>query len=175
MSETADVRARMSPVKKDDNGLANWSARCDAISGHAVPEGSDGVGPSLAEWPRVPTRPGPTEVGAGGRCRRTAGTGGAGPGGRQPRAVGKTRWWDALPRPEWGGVRAPRRRQRLVRRSTGYNPDVLAIYEPGQFEEVVSYLILGDERALLFDTGPRDRRHARRWWQTLTDLPKWWC
>ena len=32
-------------------------------------------------------------------------------------------------------------------------PDVYAIYEPHQFEEVISYLILGSQRALLFDTG----------------------
>ncbi len=32
-------------------------------------------------------------------------------------------------------------------------PDVFAIYEPHQFEEVISYLILGAERGLLFDTG----------------------
>jgi glyoxylase-like metal-dependent hydrolase (beta-lactamase superfamily II) len=32
-------------------------------------------------------------------------------------------------------------------------PHVLAIYEPGQFEEVISFLILGDSAALLFDTG----------------------
>lgn len=31
--------------------------------------------------------------------------------------------------------------------------DVYAICEPHQFEEAISYLILGDERALLFDTG----------------------
>src|SRR5216684_8250228 len=30
---------------------------------------------------------------------------------------------------------------------------VFAIYEPHQFEEVISYLILGERRALLFDTG----------------------
>jgi glyoxylase-like metal-dependent hydrolase (beta-lactamase superfamily II) len=30
---------------------------------------------------------------------------------------------------------------------------VFAIYEPKQFEEVISYLILGEKRALLFDTG----------------------
>ena len=29
----------------------------------------------------------------------------------------------------------------------------LAIYEPGQFEEVISYLFVGTEKALLFDTG----------------------
>ena len=30
---------------------------------------------------------------------------------------------------------------------------VYALYEPNQFQEVISYLILGDESALLFDTG----------------------
>jgi len=32
-------------------------------------------------------------------------------------------------------------------------PRVYAIYEPFQFQEVISYLILGEERALLLDTG----------------------
>jgi len=32
-------------------------------------------------------------------------------------------------------------------------PGVFAIYEPHQWEEVISYLILGEKRALLFDTG----------------------
>ena len=32
-------------------------------------------------------------------------------------------------------------------------PDVYALYESGQWEQVISYLIVGDDRALLFDTG----------------------
>ena len=32
-------------------------------------------------------------------------------------------------------------------------PGIFAIYEPHQFEEVISYLIIGNRRALLFDTG----------------------
>jgi glyoxylase-like metal-dependent hydrolase (beta-lactamase superfamily II) len=32
-------------------------------------------------------------------------------------------------------------------------PGVFAIYEPHQLEEVISYLILGNDKALLFDTG----------------------
>ena len=32
-------------------------------------------------------------------------------------------------------------------------PGVFAIYEPHQFEEVISYLIVGEQRAVLFDTG----------------------
>ena len=61
-------------------------------------------------------------------------------------------WWEALPRPEWGAF------ERLDDGSGWFEvyqvqPETLAIYEPGQFEEVVSYLIIGAERALLFDTG----------------------
>ncbi|MFY9911921.1 MAG: MBL fold metallo-hydrolase [Candidatus Sulfotelmatobacter sp.] len=33
------------------------------------------------------------------------------------------------------------------------HPGVFAIYEPHQLEEVISYLVLGSNRALLFDTG----------------------
>jgi glyoxylase-like metal-dependent hydrolase (beta-lactamase superfamily II) len=32
-------------------------------------------------------------------------------------------------------------------------PGVIAIYEPHQFEEVISYLVIGTQKALLFDTG----------------------
>jgi hypothetical protein len=32
-------------------------------------------------------------------------------------------------------------------------PDVWAIYEPFQWQEVISYLIIGSDSALLFDTG----------------------
>ncbi|MGB5738497.1 MAG: MBL fold metallo-hydrolase [Woeseia sp.] len=32
-------------------------------------------------------------------------------------------------------------------------PDIWAVYEPWQWQEVISYLIVGPERALLFDTG----------------------
>ncbi len=68
------------------------------------------------------------------------------------RGADTERWWDALPRPEWAAF------ERLDDGEGWFEvyqvrADVLAIYEPGQFEEVVSYLILGEERALLFDTG----------------------
>jgi glyoxylase-like metal-dependent hydrolase (beta-lactamase superfamily II) len=32
-------------------------------------------------------------------------------------------------------------------------PGIFAIYEPHQFEEVISYLVIGTQKALLFDTG----------------------
>lgn len=72
--------------------------------------------------------------------------------GVENRGADTENWWDALPRPEWAAF------ERLDDGEGWFEvyrvrPDVLAIYEPGQFEEVVSYLILGGERALLFDTG----------------------
>ena len=61
-------------------------------------------------------------------------------------------WCRALPRPEY---------KTLERVSISdpwfevYKPaqGVFAIYEPHQAEETISYLIVGEQRALLFDTG----------------------
>ena len=78
-------------------------------------------------------------------------------------------WWDGMPRPEWG---------EYERLDTGQDwfevyriePGILAIYEPGQFEEVISWLILGEDRALLFDTG-LGIGDIRSLVASLTDLP----
>jgi len=70
----------------------------------------------------------------------------------QNRGADKDNWWDKLPRPEWAAYERVEQDQgwfEVYRVADG----VLAIYEPGQFEEVISFLIEGDERALLFDTG----------------------
>ena len=68
------------------------------------------------------------------------------------RGSGTERWWDELPRPEWSQF------ERLDEGDGWFeiyriSSRVIAIYEPGQFEEVISFLILGDDRALLFDSG----------------------
>ncbi len=68
------------------------------------------------------------------------------------RGEGKDAWWDHLPREAWSAfdpVEVSDAWFEVYRLAAG----VHAIYEPGQFEEVVSYLVTGDERALLFDTG----------------------
>lgn len=49
-------------------------------------------------------------------------------------------------------------------------PGVFAIYEPRQFEEVISYLILGANRALMFDTG-MGIADIRKVAESLTPLP----
>ena len=70
----------------------------------------------------------------------------------QARGADKDNWWDKLPRPEWAAY------EKIAQSQDWFEvyrvaDDVFAIYEPGQFEEVMSFLILGSERALLFDTG----------------------
>jgi glyoxylase-like metal-dependent hydrolase (beta-lactamase superfamily II) len=49
-------------------------------------------------------------------------------------------------------------------------PGVFAIYEPKQAEEVISYLIVGQKRALLFDTG-MGISNIRKLAEGLTSLP----
>ena len=64
----------------------------------------------------------------------------------------KPAWCRQLPRAEYAHL------QRLPVADSWFEvynvaPSVLAIYEPHQSEETIGYLILGQERALLFDTG----------------------
>jgi len=64
----------------------------------------------------------------------------------------KAAWCQKLPRPEYSKL------ERIPVADSWFEvykaaPGVFAIYEPHQFEETISYLILGRERALLFDTG----------------------
>ncbi len=70
----------------------------------------------------------------------------------QGRGEGKDQWWSALPREAWSAFTQIEQSQPWFE-VYRIRPNVLAIYEPGQFEEVISYLIIGSERALLFDTG----------------------
>ncbi len=67
-------------------------------------------------------------------------------------ATDSDKWWSALPRAAWSDFR----------KVDTLNPwfevyeivdGVFAIYEPGQYEEVISYLITGSRSALLFDSG----------------------
>jgi hypothetical protein len=65
---------------------------------------------------------------------------------------GKPDWCQKLPRPEYAKL------QRISVADSWFEvykiaPDVFAIYEPHQIEETISYLIVGQTRALLFDTG----------------------
>lgn len=70
----------------------------------------------------------------------------------QGRGEGKDQWWDALPRAAWSEFEQVTQNQPWFE-VYRIRPGVFAIYEPGQFEEVISYLIVGSDKALLFDTG----------------------
>jgi glyoxylase-like metal-dependent hydrolase (beta-lactamase superfamily II) len=66
--------------------------------------------------------------------------------------TGVPEWCRALPRPEYKSL------ERVNVSDPWFEvykpaPGVFAIYEPHQSEEVISYLIVGEKRALLFDTG----------------------
>ena len=70
----------------------------------------------------------------------------------QNRGADKDNWWDKLPRPEWSAF------ERIQQSEDWFevyriDDDIFAIYEPGQFEEVISFLIVGSDFALMFDTG----------------------
>jgi len=67
-------------------------------------------------------------------------------------AQASERWCDHLPRPAYAAI------ERVAGSDSWFQvyrvaPGVFAIYEPYQFQEVISYLITGSEQALLFDTG----------------------
>jgi glyoxylase-like metal-dependent hydrolase (beta-lactamase superfamily II) len=64
----------------------------------------------------------------------------------------KPDWCRALPRPEYQAL------QRVLPDEPWFEvykvaPATFAIYEPHQFEETISYLLVGSKQALLFDTG----------------------
>ena len=86
----------------------------------------------------------------------------------QNRGANKDNWWDALPRPEWSAFEK-------VEQSEDWfevyviDDGIYAIYEPGQFEEVMSFLITGEDFALMFDTG-LGIGNIRRVVDQLTDL-----
>ncbi len=87
----------------------------------------------------------------------------------QNRGSGTDNWWNALPRPEWSAFEKIDQDVdwfEVYRVADG----IFAIYEPGQFEEVISFLIEGEEQALLFDTG-LGIGDMRRVVDQLTSLP----
>lgn len=79
------------------------------------------------------------------------------------------KWYEKLPREAWSHyekVEQPDQWFEVYRISDG----VYAIYEDGQFEEVISYLVLGERRAALIDTG-NGIGDIKKLVQGLTDLP----
>jgi len=62
------------------------------------------------------------------------------------------KWWENIPRPVYSSLEKIKVSQdwyEVYKLTT----DTLAIYEPYQFEEAISYLVLGKDRGILVDTG----------------------
>jgi glyoxylase-like metal-dependent hydrolase (beta-lactamase superfamily II) len=81
----------------------------------------------------------------------------------------KPEWCRELPRPAYRQlerVNVPDQWFEVYR----IRPGIFAIYEPHQQEEIISYLILGDKQALLFDTG-MGISDIRKVVEGLTKLP----
>ena len=81
----------------------------------------------------------------------------------------KPEWCRALPRPEYSKlerVNVPDKWFEVYR----IRPGLFAIYEPHQQEEIISYLIVGQKRALLFDTG-MGISNIKKVVEGLTQLP----
>ena len=62
------------------------------------------------------------------------------------------RWWEILPRVIYAMLEKVETSQPWFE-VYHVKPDIYVIYEPYQFEEAISYLVLGDEKAALIDTG----------------------
>ena len=86
-------------------------------------------------------------------------------------AANDSGWWDILPRPEWQGLKIVKTPKAMAWFEVHkIQPNVYAIYEPGNWQEVISYLCVGKNKAMLFDTGMNigDMKAVTDW---LTTLP----
>jgi glyoxylase-like metal-dependent hydrolase (beta-lactamase superfamily II)/catechol 2,3-dioxygenase-like lactoylglutathione lyase family enzyme len=90
-------------------------------------------------------------------------------GERTSTLVQPEKWWSIHPRPVYSRIEKVGTFQDwfdVYRLAEG----TFAIYEPNQFEEALSYLVLGSEKAALVDTGT-GIGDIRRVVEALTDLP----
>ncbi|MFC1565228.1 MBL fold metallo-hydrolase [candidate division KSB1 bacterium] len=78
-------------------------------------------------------------------------------------------WWQSLPRPVYANLEREEVSQWWFE-VYKLPANIFAIYEPYQFEEVICYLVLGEEKALLIDTG-LGIGNLRTLVDELTDLP----
>jgi glyoxylase-like metal-dependent hydrolase (beta-lactamase superfamily II) len=79
------------------------------------------------------------------------------------------KWYEKLPREAWSNyekIDQPDKWFEVYK----LTDTVYAIYEDGQFEEVISYLVIGEEKAALIDTG-NGIGNIKKLVTGLTDLP----
>jgi glyoxylase-like metal-dependent hydrolase (beta-lactamase superfamily II) len=63
-----------------------------------------------------------------------------------------SKWWESLPRPVYKSLEKVESRQKWYE-VYKLTEDTYAIYEPFQFEEAISYLAVGNVKAVVIDTG----------------------
>jgi glyoxylase-like metal-dependent hydrolase (beta-lactamase superfamily II) len=79
------------------------------------------------------------------------------------------KWWEKLPRPIYASLERKTVSQEWYE-VYELTVDTLAIYEPYQFEEAISYLVLGEDKGILIDTGT-GIGNLKKLVLELTDLP----
>jgi glyoxylase-like metal-dependent hydrolase (beta-lactamase superfamily II) len=86
-----------------------------------------------------------------------------------PGLIVPKKWYESLPRKSWNRFDKVETSQPWfsVYETT---PETYAIYEDGQFEEVISYLVIGEDTAALIDTG-NGIGDIKALCEELTDLP----
>ena len=85
------------------------------------------------------------------------------------KAPSESNWYDVMPRKSWGNYEHVDTKQDWYE-VYKLNKNTYAIYEPNQWQEAISYLLIGSERAMLVDTlqGISDLKFVV---DQLTDLP----
>jgi len=79
------------------------------------------------------------------------------------------KWWEKLPRPIYDTLERVETSQKWFEVYKLID-DTYAIYEPYQFEEAISYLVIGKKRAIIIDTGT-GIGDLKQVVSELTDLP----
>ncbi len=79
------------------------------------------------------------------------------------------KWWETLPRPVYSQLERVESSQPWFE-VYRVEPDIYVFYEPGQFEEAISYLVLGEEKGAVVDTGC-GIGDVRALAEEFTDLP----
>ena len=90
-------------------------------------------------------------------------------GSKQSNLIQPDKWWSVHPRPVYATLEKVGTYQEwfdVYKLTEG----TYAIYEPNQFEEAISYLVTGTERAILIDTGT-GIGDIKQVVEKLTDLP----
>ena len=83
-------------------------------------------------------------------------------------AVQPAAWYEALPRPQYSQLKKVNADDWFEVYELPHQ--IYAIYEPRHFQEVISFLVLGEEKAMLVDTGMAFK-NIKPLVESLTDLP----